>query len=74
MFQTVASKAGLVQIFQIRFSFQSQVPGLVFFRFRFLHITAMKVHATGRPSKGSEAVEAFILSTSSMHYQQLLLT
>jgi len=30
MFQTVASKAGLVRIFQIRFGFQSQVPGLVF--------------------------------------------
>jgi len=45
-----------------------------FFRFWFLHITTMKAHAAGKTSKGSEAVEAFTPSTSSMRNQQLLLT
>jgi len=70
-------RAGSVQIFQIRFDlvwFSISSTQLGFFRFRFLHITAMKVHAVGKTSKGSEAVEAFTPSTSSMHNQQLLLT
>jgi len=68
-------RAGSVRIFQIRFdsvSFQSQVPGSVFW-FWFLHIIAMKAHAAGKTSKVFEAAEAFTPSTSSMHNQQLLL-
>jgi len=62
---TWKSGAGSVWISKfgsIRFGFQSQLPGFVFFRFWFLHITTMKflrAHAAGKTSKGSEAVEAF---------------
>jgi len=64
---------GFFKFGSIWFGFESQVPGSVF-RFRFLHITAMKAHAVGKTSKASEAVEAFAPSTSSKHNQQLLLT
>jgi len=72
---TDSSRAGSIQIFQIRFDsvFNLKYP-VRFLRFRFLHITAMKAHAAGKTSKGSEAVEAFTPSTSSKHNQQLLLT
>jgi len=68
-------RAGSVRIFQIWFD-SVQFINLKYpvWLFRFLHITAMNVHAVGKTSKGSEAVEAFTPSTSSMHNQQLLLT
>ena len=64
---------GFFKFGSIRFSFNLEYL-VRFFRFRFLHISAMKARAAGKTSKGSETVEAFTPSTSSMYNQQLLLT
>ena len=65
---------GFFKFGSIRFGFQTRVPGFGFFRFRLLHISArsaMKAHAVGKASKGSEAVYAFTPSTSRIDDQQL---
>jgi len=66
------TRAGSVWIFQIQFdSVRFSVSST---RFRFSHITAksaMKAHAVGKTSKGSEVVYAFTPSTSRIDDQQL---
>ena len=65
---------GFFKFGSIRFGsvFKLEYPVSVF-RFRFLHITAksaMKAHAVGKTSKGSEAAYAFTPSTSRIDDQQ----